>query len=137
MIVLLTFLHRQVVDLVELHGARVERHVPVELADLSVARRQNQVLRRDGVEHIVGRDVVRLHSLLVEIDLGLQNLAAVGRGHRGARDCRELRPDEVLAEIEQLHLRQLLARERQLQDRHCRGVVAQHVWRGDARAAEA
>ena len=85
-----------------------------------------------ALTHVVGRHVVRLHGPLVEIDLGLQNFAAVGRGHRGARDGRELRPDEVLAEIEQLHLRQLFAGQRQLQDRHGRGVVAQHVWRGYA-----
>ena len=73
-----------------------------------------------------------LHRLLIEIDLHLQNLAAIGRRHRGAGDRRELRPDEVLAEIEQLHLRQLLARQRELQDRHARGVIAQHIGRGDA-----
>ena len=71
-----------------------------------------------------------LHGLLIEIDLDLQNLAAIGRRDSGAGDRRKLRPNEVLAEVEQLHLRQFLARQRQLQDRHGRGVVAQHVgWR--------
>ena len=85
-----------------------------------------------ALTHVVGRDVVGLHRLLVEVDLHLQNLAAVGRRHGGAGDGRELRPDEVLAEIEQLHLRQLLARQRELQDRHARRVVAEHIRRGDA-----
>ena len=75
---------------------------------------------------------MRLHRLLVEIDLHLQDLAAIGRRHRRALDRGELRPDEVLPEIEQLHLRQRLARQRKLQDRHARCVVAQHVGRRDA-----
>ncbi len=125
-------LHRQVVDPLEHDRAGIERDVPVELADLLVAGRQDQVLHRDGVDDVVGRNAVRLHGLLVEIDLHLQDLAAIGRGHRGARDGGELRPDEVLPEIEQLHLRQRLARQRELQDRHAGGVVAQHVRRRDA-----
>ena len=40
-------LHRQVVDPFEQDRAGVERDVPVELADLLVAGRQDQVLRRD------------------------------------------------------------------------------------------
>ena len=82
-------LDRQIVDLVEQGRAGVERHVPVELADLLVAGRQNQVLHRNGVDDVLGRNVVRLHRLLVEIDLHLQNLAAIGRGHgRAARPWR-------------------------------------------------
>ena len=125
-------LHRQVVDLVERGRAGIERHVPVELAELLVAGRQDQVLHRDGVDDVVGRDVVRLHGLLIEIDLNLQNFAAVRGGHRGAGDGGELRTNEVLSEIEQLHLRQLFARQRQLQNRNARGVVAEHIGRRDA-----
>ena len=73
-----------------------------------------------------------LHRLLVEIDLNLPNLAAVRRGHRGAGDGGQLRADEVLPVVEQLHLRQLVARQRQLQDRNARGVVAEHIGRRDA-----
>ncbi len=126
-------LDRQIVDSLQHDRAGVERHVPVELADLGVAGRQNQVLRPHGVEHVVGGNAMGLHALLVEIDLHLQNLAAIGRGNGGAGDGRELRANEILAEIEQLHLRQLFAGKCELQDRHARGVVAQHVGRGDAR----
>ena len=48
-------LHRQIVDFLQEHGARIERDVPVELADLLVAGRQDQILHRDGVDHVVGR----------------------------------------------------------------------------------
>ena len=125
-------LDRQIVDLLEHRRTGIERDVPVEFADLLVAGRQDQVLHRDGVDDVVGRDVVGLHGLLVEIDLHLQDFAAVGRGHRRAGDGGKLRPDEVLPEVEQLHLRQLFARQRELQDRNARRVVAQHIGRGDA-----
>ena len=125
-------LHRQVVDLLEHDRACVKRDVPVEFTDFLVAGRQDEVLYRDGVDDVVGRHVVGLHSLLIEIDLHLQNLAAIGRRHCRASHGRELRPDEILAEIEQLHLRQLFARQRKLQNGHARSVVAQHVGRGDA-----
>ncbi|OIQ68485.1 hypothetical protein GALL_499220 [mine drainage metagenome] len=100
------FLDRQFVDLVEQGGTGVEGHVPVELADLLVAGRQDQVLRRNGVDDVLGRDAVRLHRLLIEIDLHLQNLAAIGRRHRRPLDRGKLRPDEILSEVEQLHLGQ-------------------------------
>ncbi len=128
----LDFLHRQLVDLVEHGGTGVEGHVPVEFADLLVAGRQNEVLRGDGVDDVLGRDAVRLHRLLIEIDLHLQDLATIGRGHRRSLDGGKLRPDEVLSEIEQLHLGQRPARQRKLQDRHAGGVVAQDIGRRDA-----
>ena len=132
MTVSVDLLDRQIVDLVEHGRAGVERHVPVELADLLVAGRQDQVLRRNRVDDVLRRDAVRLHRLLIEIDLHLQDLAAIGRRHRGALDGGELRPDEVLSEVEQLHLRQGAARQRELEDRHAGGVVAQDIGRRDA-----
>ena len=97
--------HRQVVDPLEHRRAGIERDVPIEFAEFLIARGQNQVLHGDGVDNVVGRNVVRLHGLLVEVDLRLQDLAAVGRGYRGAGDGRKLGSDEVLPQIEQLHLR--------------------------------
>ena len=121
-------LDRQVVDLFQRHRAGVQSDVPVELAQLLVAGRQNQILHRDRVHHIIGRYVVGLHGFLIQIDLDLQNLAAIGRRDSGSGDRRKLRPNEVLPKVEQLHLRQFLARQRQLQDGHGSRVVAQHVW---------
>jgi len=123
----------QIVDLLEFDRAGVERDVPIELAFLFVAGRKDQVLDRNGVDHVVGGDVVRLHRLLIEVDLHLQDFATIGRGNGGAGDGGKLRADKVLPEIEQLHLRQLFARQSKLKDRHARGVVAEHVRRCDAR----
>ncbi len=54
--------HRQLVDPLQQHRARIERDVPVELAHFLVAGRQDQVLHRNGVDDVVGRHVVRLHG---------------------------------------------------------------------------
>ena len=105
---------REIVDPVEQDGTGVQRDVPVELADLFVPGRDDEVLRRDGVDDIVGRNIGRLHGLLIEIDLNLQDFAAIRGRHRGARDGGQLRTNEVLTAIEQVHLRQLFARKREL-----------------------
>ena len=105
---------REIVDPVEQDGTGVQRDVPVELADLFVPGRDDEVLRRDGVDDIVGRNIERLQGLLIEIDLNLQDFAAIRRRHRGACDGGQLRTNEVLTAIEQLHLRQLFARKREL-----------------------
>jgi hypothetical protein len=76
---------------------------------------------------------VGLHRLLIQINLDLQDLAAIGGRHCRPRDGGKLRADEILPVIEQLHLRELLARERKLQNRHGCGVVAEDVRRRDAR----
>src|ERR1700677_808435 len=123
---------REIVDPVEQDGTGVQRDVPVELADLFVPGRENEVLRRDGGDDIIGRNIERLHGLLIEIDLTLEDFAAIGGRHRSARDGGELRSNEVLPAIEQLHLRHLFAGKRKLQDRNARGAVAQHVRGRDA-----
>ena len=51
---------------------------------------------------------IGLQLLLIDIDLDLAHLAAIGRWNGGAGNGRELRPDEILRVIEKLGLRQLL-----------------------------
>ena len=53
----------------------------------------------------------------VDVDLDLALLAAVRERDRGALDGRELRANGVVAEVEELLLRDALAREGELEDR--------------------
>jgi hypothetical protein len=56
---------------------------------------------------------------------------AIREGKLGARDCRQLRPNKVLGDIEQLHLGKRIAGQGQLDDRNAGGVVDQDDrWRG-------
>ena len=118
-------LDRQVVQLRRRLRAAVQVDVVLERADLRGAGRQDQVLRVDRVDHVERRQPFGLQRGRVEVDHDLPLLAAVGKRHRRALHRGELRADEVDAEVEQLLLRQRLARERELQDRHGRRVVAQ------------
>jgi hypothetical protein len=68
---------------------------------------------------------VGAQRILVEVDLHLARRAAIGVRKLGACDRGELRPDEVLGEIEELDLRKRVAGQRQLDDRNARGVVGQ------------
>jgi hypothetical protein len=72
-----------------------------ELADFLCAGRNDQVLRVHGSDDIVRRDVALLQQPLVEIDLDLALLAAIGERDRGARDSRKLGANEIVGEIEE------------------------------------
>ena len=52
-----------------------------------------------------------VQRVLVEIDLHLPRRAAIGVRNLGAGDRRELRPDEILGEIEELDLGERVARQ--------------------------
>ena len=80
----------------------------------------NQVLRVDGVDDVAGRKSVGLQPRQVEINLHLAYLAAVGIGHGRAVHGRQLGAQKVLAQVEQLLLRQGLAAEAELHDRRGR-----------------
>ena len=71
-------LHRQIVNMIQQGGTCIEVHVPLEFADFLGPSRKHQVLRRDRVDDIVGRHIVRLHRLLIEVDLRLEDFATIG-----------------------------------------------------------
>ena len=123
---------REVVQFRDPAGGVIEVDNIFEFADFLGAHRGDDVLPRDRVDHVLRRQSVGLQLVLVEIDLDLQHLAAIRRRDRGSRDGRQLRTDEILPGVEYLRLREGVAGERQLQDRHARSIEAQDVGRGDA-----
>jgi hypothetical protein len=83
----------------------VEPHIVFEPADLRRAAGQDQVLRRNGVDDVGWRQPLRLERHRVEVDLDLRLLAAVGLRNGRALDRRELRAQEIHAEVVELLLR--------------------------------
>ena len=87
------------------------------VADLGRARWKDQVLHADRVDDVGGGEALRLERREVEIHLDLTLLAAVGEGDGRALDGGELRPDEVVAGVEELLLGEAASRESELEDR--------------------
>ena len=77
----------------------------------------------DRVDDVGRRQALGLQRLRIEVDLDLRLLAAVRIRNLRALHGRQLRAQEVHAEVEQLLLGQRLARQRELQHRHARRVV--------------
>jgi len=108
------------------HGDQI-----VEVADLHIARRQDDVLGLQGVTHIGRCQPARLQRLLIEIGHDDARLAAVGIGHLCTVYHGECRADDVLPEVVERGVRKRAARERQLDDRHVGCAVADHERRSD------
>ncbi len=114
---------RDVVQIVDLLGTRVEFYEVLEVADLLYAGGQDQILRCDRIGHVVARQSLCAQGVGVEVDLNLPLQAAVRPGHRGPRDRGKRRAEDVVAQVEDLCLGQIFARHGELQDRNRRGVV--------------
>ena len=104
-------------------GGAVGLDLVLERSDLGGARGQDQILRRDGVDDIGGREALGLQRLQIQIDLHLTLLAAVGIWNARAVDGDQLRADEVQAVVVELLLRQTLAGETELDDGNAGGAV--------------
>ena len=72
--------HRQVVQAGDGLGRTVHAHAVFGGAELGGARRQDQVLRVDRIDHVGRREAARLQRLRVEVDRNQPVLAAVGKG---------------------------------------------------------
>ena len=101
--------NRQIVEFGDLSWGVVQRDDIFELADFFCPDRRDDVLTRDRIDDVLRRQPVGLQFPLVEVDLDLQHLAAVGRRNRGSGDGRQLRTDEILSGVENLCLRQGVA----------------------------
>ena len=89
-------------------------------------------MRGKRVLHILRREMLGLKRDRIHVNLDLPDFAAVRRRNCGTRHRRKLRADEVLPEVEQLLLRFLDARQRQLQDRNRGRAVVHDQRRRDA-----
>jgi hypothetical protein len=114
-----------------LHGGRaaVEQHVVFRVPDLGRAGGEDEVLSADGIDDVRRRQPVRLQGLRVQVDHDLPRLPTVGQRHGGSLHGGELGADEVLRVVEELLLRQRLARDGELQDRHAGRAVADYQGR--------
>ena len=126
-------LDRQVAERGELGGRVVELDGIFESADFLGADRRDQILRRQGIGDVLTGEAARLQRLGIQVDLHLARLAAERIGNRRAGNGHQRRADLIDAEVGQILLGQAFARQGDLQDRHCRGVVVEDQRRRRAR----
>ena len=119
-------LDRHIVDGLDGSRAGIQPDVPVEAADLRGAGRDDQVLLRQRVRYIFGENSIRLHRLQIKVRLHRAIEPTIGNRHRSPGHAGELRPQEVVAKVEQARLRNSLARQRHLDDRNGCGIIGQH-----------
>src|SRR5258708_37076692 len=91
-------LAREIVELLDGLRAAIHLHAVLQGAELRSARRENQVLRTDGVYDINGRKALSLERRWIDIHADSAVLAAVGEGLGATRHGGELRPSQMEAE---------------------------------------
>ena len=123
---------RQLAQLLDGRGCVVQPHRVFQAANLLVADRQNQVLRRQRVGDVLRRQAARVQRLHLEVDLDQPLLAPIGKGNGRARHGHQRRAHRVDPQVKQRLLRHALPRHRELQDRHRRRVVIEDQRRRDA-----
>ena len=79
-------LNRQIVEFAYRGRSAIHVHLVLKRPDLRRARRQNQILQGNGVDHVQRRKPFRLQRRRVQIHLDLPLLAAIGVGNCHARD---------------------------------------------------
>ena len=126
-------LHRQVIEGGHRVRAAVEADAVLARPELHAAGGQRQVLEIHGVADVGRRDPLRQERLRVEVHHDLTRLAAVRQRQRDALDRCDLLADAVDAVVVELGLRDPLAAERELDDRHAGGVVLDDERRHGAR----
>ena len=126
-------LDRQVVELIDGLGAVVEQDRVFVGAQLGSAHRNDLVLQRQGIAHILSRQAFGGEGLGVEVEGDLPLLAAHRRGHGQAGQGAQGQADIVLHQVTNSGFRKARAGERHLQDRHRGGAVVEDQRRSDAR----
>ena len=124
---------RQGIQLFDSARAVVEVDAVFEVADLCSAGGHDLVLRCQRGADVAGREAMGLQRGGVEVDLDLPLAPAIGRGDRRALHFGQPGPDEVLTKVEDLLFGLGRRGQRQLEDRHGRGIIVQDQRGGDPR----
>jgi hypothetical protein len=98
--------------------AAVQPHIVFALAEFLRARREDDVLRADGVADVTRRQTVCLELLWIQIDHDLTGLASVRQRNLRALDSRKLSADKVQPEIVELLFGERLAAAAKLENRN-------------------
>jgi len=126
-------LDRQVVKLIDGLGAVVEQDGVFVGAELGSAHRNDLILQRQGIAHILGRQAFGSQRLRVEVEGDLTLLATHRCGHGQAGQGAQRQADVVLHQVADLGFREAWAGKRHLQDRHRGRAVVEDQRRRDAR----
>ena len=129
-------LDREIVEFLDGLRAAVHLHVVLKSAKFCSARRENQVLRADGVDDVNGRKPLSLERRWIDIHADDALLATVGEGRGSTRHGRQLRADKVVAEIEKLLFAESTAGQADLDDRHGRRRIDDYQRRRGSRREE-
>ncbi len=97
-------LHRQLVEFGNGFGAVVELHVVLVCADLGRTDRDDLVLRRQCIAHVLRGQPLGGKRLRIQVQRYLPLRAAIRRGHRHARHRGQRRAHQVQAKVENLRL---------------------------------
>lgn len=124
--------HRDVVKLIDRRRHRVRTHEVLSVADLCGTGWQGEILRIDRSHDIEWCEPPRYELRGVDVDHDLAVFAAGGRRQCQARNGRELLADAVDAVVVELLFIQRVRAERDLQDRHARGIELHDDRRLDA-----
>src|SRR5206468_11588693 len=106
---------REVIHLLDQRDDAVAVDVVVEVTDLDIPRRYQEVLGVDRLDDLVRADSARQHLLPIEKDRNLPHRAAERGWKRNALDRAQLRTDREIGEVADL----LLAEGRAVQGQIC------------------
>ena len=86
-------LHRKVIHLLDERNDAIAVHVVVEVADLDIPRRHQEVFGVDRLDDLVRADPARQHLLAIEKDRDLPHRSTERRRKRNSLDRAQLRAD--------------------------------------------
>src|SRR4029077_18624834 len=96
----------------------VREHVVVDVANLDVARRHEEVRVIDRANHVQDRDALRVQEIAVEVNRDLPDLAPVHVGGRHPVDPLDLRVHRVVRDVVELTLVEAASRHGQEANRN-------------------